>query len=57
MRAFDLYAKSLDEAGILRSAEVLQPSSATTTVTRADGELVVQDARSSTSSSDSAVCS
>ncbi|UYN84739.1 MAG: YciI family protein [Microcella sp.] len=43
MRAFDAYAKALDAAGVLLSAEVLQPSSATTTITRASGELVVQD--------------
>lgn len=43
MRAFDLYAKELDAAGVLDSAEVLQPSTLTTTVSRASGELVVQD--------------
>ncbi|WP_438353027.1 YciI family protein [Microbacterium sp. CJ88] len=43
MRAFDVYAKALDAAGVLRSAEVLQPSTATTTLTLAGGELVVQD--------------
>lgn len=43
MRAFDEYAKALDAAGVLLSAEVLQPSSATTTITLATGELVVQD--------------
>lgn len=43
MRAFDEYAKALDAAGVLRSAEVLQPSSATTTITLTSGELVVQD--------------
>lgn len=43
MRAFDAYAKALDEAGVLASAEVLEQSVATTTVTRASGELVVQD--------------
>lgn len=43
MRAFDLYAKDLDGAGVLESAEVLQPSALTTTVSRANGELVVQD--------------
>jgi hypothetical protein len=32
MREFDEYAKALDAAGVLRSAEVLQSSSATTTV-------------------------
>lgn len=43
MRAFDLYAKALDAAGVLASAEVLAQSDATTTVTLAGGELVVQD--------------
>jgi len=43
MRAFDAYAKALDEAGVLRSAEVLRPSSATTTVRERDGRLLVQD--------------
>ena len=43
MRAFQAYAKALDDAGVLASAEVLQQSSATTTVTLAAGELVVQD--------------
>src|SRR5690349_1977003 len=43
MRAFDDYAKALDAAGVLDSAEVLQPSSATTTISLATGELVVQD--------------
>ena len=35
MRAFQAYAKALDEAGVLISAEVLQRSDATTTVTPA----------------------
>jgi len=43
MAAFRSYAEALDEAGVLRSAEVLQPSSATTTVTARDGELRIQD--------------
>ncbi len=43
MRAFQEYAKALDEAGVLASAEVLKQSNATTTVTLASGELVVQD--------------
>jgi hypothetical protein len=42
MREFDEYAKALDAAGVLQSAEVLQPSSATTTV-RGGEELRVQD--------------
>lgn len=43
MRAFQAYAKALDDAGVLASAEVLERSNATTTVTLAGGELVVQD--------------
>lgn len=43
MRAFDEYAGALDAAGVLCSAEVLQPSSASTTVRRRDGELIIQD--------------
>lgn len=43
MRAFQEYARALEEAGVLASAEVLQQSSATTTVTLVGGELVVQD--------------
>ena len=43
MRAFQTYAKALDDAGLLASAEVLQQSEATTTVTFAGGELIVQD--------------
>ena len=43
MRAFDEYAKALDDAGVLQSAEVMQPSDATTSITTASGELVVQD--------------
>jgi hypothetical protein len=43
MRAFHTYAKALDDAGVLASAEVLQQSNATTTVTLVGGELVVQD--------------
>jgi hypothetical protein len=43
MRAFQAYAKALEDAGVLVSAEVLQQSNATTTVTLASGELVVQD--------------
>src|SRR6478735_3267797 len=40
MREFDEYAKA---PGVLISAEVLQPSAVTTTVTAADGSLRVQD--------------
>lgn len=43
MAAFDAYAKALDDAGVLLSAEVLAPSSATTTISRKSGDLVVQD--------------
>lgn len=43
MREFDVYAKALDAAGVLRSAEVLRPSIATTTVSAPDGTLRVQD--------------
>lgn len=41
--AFHDYAASLDEAGVLVSAEVLQPSTTTTTVRLRDGRLQVQD--------------
>lgn len=37
------YTKELDEAGVLISAEVLQPSPSSTTVTLRDGRLTVQD--------------
>ncbi len=43
MAAFSTYAQALDAAGVLREAEVLQPSSATTTVAVRDGELRIQD--------------
>lgn len=43
MRAFQAYAKAFDDAGVLAGAEGLQQSNATTTVTLAGGELVVQD--------------
>ena len=43
MKAFDDYAKALDAAGALISAEVLYPAHATTTISLASGELVVQD--------------
>jgi hypothetical protein len=43
MRAFQAYADALDEAGVLESAEVLQRSDATTTVTQRAGEFIVQD--------------
>lgn len=41
--AFHAYASDLDEAGVLVSAEVLQPSDRTTTITAADGGARVQD--------------
>jgi hypothetical protein len=43
MHAYQAYAKALDDAGVLDTAEVLHQSNATTTVTLASGELVVQD--------------
>ncbi|WP_165065492.1 YciI family protein [Marisediminicola senii] len=43
IRAFEDYARALDEAGVLQSAEVMQHSDATTTVHLVSGELVVQD--------------
>ena len=42
-RAFDLYGKSLAEAGVLISADILQPAAASTTVTLREGTLQVQD--------------
>ncbi|GGQ52283.1 YciI family protein [Couchioplanes azureus] len=41
--AFDAYGRALQQAGVLISADVLQPSAATTTVTRRDGVTQVQD--------------
>jgi len=41
--AFHAFAKSLDDAGVLISAEVLQPSSASTTLSLRDCALRVQD--------------
>ncbi len=43
MAAFHAYAKSLEDAGVLISAEVLQPVANATTVTTKDGSLQVQD--------------
>jgi len=43
MKAFDLYAKALNDAGVLVSAEVPQPTTASTTVTLRNGALQVQD--------------
>ena len=41
--AYQKYAKDLDAAGVLVSADVLQPSSASTTVTLRTGSLQIQD--------------
>lgn len=41
--AFDAYAKSLDEAGVLVSADILQPVAAATTLTLRNGSLEIQD--------------
>jgi hypothetical protein len=41
--AFHAYAAALDDAGVLVSAEVLQPSVASTTLTLTNGSLQVQD--------------
>jgi hypothetical protein len=41
--AFGAYGRALESAGVLLSAEVLQPTTATTVVTRRDGDLRVQD--------------
>lgn len=41
--AFNAYGTALAEAGVLVSAEVLQPSAASTTVRSRDGVLQVQD--------------
>ncbi|MEW9548708.1 YciI family protein [Nonomuraea sp. NPDC050783] len=43
MRAFASYAATLEQAGVLVSGQVLQPSSASTTLTCADGEPRIQD--------------
>ena len=43
MQAFQAYAKALDDAGVLASAEVLQRSTTATTLSVAGGELVVQE--------------
>lgn len=43
MAAFHAYAKDLDEAGVLRSAEVLQTVSSATSISVKDGKLQVQD--------------
>jgi hypothetical protein len=41
--AFDAYATSLDQAGVLRAAEIMGPSELSTTVTVRGGGLEVQD--------------
>lgn len=41
--AFGAYGRALEQAGVLLSADVLHPTAATTTVTRRDGTLQVQD--------------
>ena len=41
--AFGAYGRALESAGVLLSADVLQPTSGTTSVTRRDGGLRVQD--------------
>ena len=43
MAAFQAYARALDEAGVLRAAEVLQPIQSATSVSAASGALTVQD--------------
>ena len=43
MEAFAAYGRALHSAGVLLSADVLQPAAATTTVTLRDGGLRVQD--------------
>lgn len=42
-RAFTAYAATLQAAGVLVGAEVLQPSTSTTTLRTVDGALQVQD--------------
>jgi hypothetical protein len=43
MEAFGAYGRALEAAGVIVSADVLQPTAATTTVTRREGTLRVQD--------------
>ena len=43
MAAFQAYAKALDAAGVLRSAEVLQTIASATSVSMKQGKLQVQD--------------
>jgi hypothetical protein len=42
-KAFDAYGKALDAAGVLVSADILQPVAASTTVSMRDGALQIQD--------------
>ena len=41
--AFGAYGRALESVGVLLSADVLQPTAATTSVTRREGSLQVQD--------------
>jgi hypothetical protein len=41
--AFGAYGRALESAGVLLSADVLQPTAGTTSVTRREGSLQVQD--------------
>lgn len=43
MAAFQAYAKALDDAGVLRAAEVLQPIQSATSISTTSGTLTVQD--------------
>jgi len=43
LAAFDAYGKALDAAGVLVSADILQPVAASTTVSLRDGALQIQD--------------
>lgn len=43
MRAFASYTQTLHQAGVLIAAEVLQPSTSSTTLTKVDGRLAIQD--------------
>ena len=43
MADFDAYAKSIDESGVLISAEMLPPVATTTTVALREGSLKIQD--------------
>jgi hypothetical protein len=43
MAAFHTYAKALDDAGVLLSAEVLQPIGTATSISMKSGKLQIQD--------------